>query len=183
MTQWPSLEFWRGIAGLDPANLQNVVLESERTDPIWAQILPPASQWRIRIDKEIMIVATTSLSFIGGSFQFGAQPVDVLPTQVQVKQPQDSSKCQFQVYALVTRAVKDAFGRQNQEAFQSLVQLKDLTTLPAGTSVRLLEIQFRGTIPDTIDALIVQLFGARDNAMPQDATARIVRVSFPIAGQ
>jgi hypothetical protein len=173
------LEFRRSIAGVDPEYPQALALSSRYTDPVWVQILPPSTFWRIQKGNEVMTVDVTGLHFVSGKgLTFGGEEVNVLPTGPYP--PIRSSISSIKVWVLVTRRVFDAFGRTDQEAYHKLMPPSDLRSLPDSAALRLrfLEIQYRGSASDELDLekLTNLLFGKRVEA-PEDALARMVRAS------
>jgi hypothetical protein len=174
------MRFWRQIAGFDPAINRETVRSSEKTDAVWAQILPPATHWPVKSGGEITRVSSGDLSFVDGQgFQFGGDAVDILPTATA--QTDTKPRAKFEVWVMITRRVGDAFGRAGQEMFHNLVPLADVKTGPPDGVLRLTEIQFQGDRPAglSLQDLTDRLLG-KPGTDPVDALARIVRISPPI---
>ena len=109
----------------------------------------------------------------------------VLPT----KSGADDSKEQaFTLFGLVTRAVIDAFGRTNSEAYVDFAPLNDLPKYAkkeqAGLRVRLVELQHRRDHSVLKATVFADLFPqSKDGIFDflEDQKARVVRVSPPIS--
>ncbi|MGA7241469.1 MAG: hypothetical protein WBY44_37650, partial [Bryobacteraceae bacterium] len=177
---------------LNPDGTQNYSqqLDSDTTAPLQAQFLPAANLWNVtvngtpgRMDTSIM-QATSSAGAGISLIDSNSNGITVNPLPFDA-----TSTNRFEVWALLTVELQDAFGHPGQEAFLTMVPLAALATLPpsGATSLRLVEIQAMTPLsPVRTDwaALADDLFptansgGATDPAM---ARARIVRVSPSIS--
>ncbi len=180
------LRFKRVIFGIDPKDPRGRKIESEYTDGYWTQLLPPADWWYVAEAKERVQIRDLRLATQRGFLWKGNEAV-IVPMGPH-PQPKDSFS-RFQLFALVTTDAIDVFGRSGQEFFvalSSLDKLKQLN-LDERTNVRLLEVQFRVKEGDplpisptepSLNDLVNLLFTKGDQG-PEDAKARVVRVSPP----
>jgi hypothetical protein len=189
------LRFRRAIAGTEVADPRRVTMRSEWTDGYWVQILPPSNRWRLAPSLRVVDVIDLRYADATGRVLWHDETVLIAPTG-PLEQP-DESVARFEVLALLTRRIVDAFGRPDQEAFAEILPLSALTVLPRqrreGTVLRLVEVQFRlkkndppplgGTEPavDALARLVAALFPFDAERDSEDAKARIVRVSPPLA--
>jgi hypothetical protein len=201
------------VSGSDrtpPTNLPR----SDWTDAHWVQILPAANRWRcqyyeiapdgktiqwkdlawLRTDDHLPFFWSRSArAFQHADSADGPRRTFFPLTTAQNPHTNELTdslppKFHFALYAMVSRIVADAFGRSDQEAFDSIIPLNGLGAAiepPSGTCVlHLIEIQFRteGTFK-TLDDLAKALFPSRDEQSigaidnTEDARARIVRIS------
>jgi hypothetical protein len=186
------LRFRRALAGFDAKRPRSRGAMSEWTEGYWVQSLPPSNWWRVRdatgARDERVRVDDLVFSPSDGRIHWGNAAATVLPSG-PTPQPTDSF-CRFEVFALITRRVRDAFGRGDQETFVGLAHVDQLpnATFDRHTAhVRLIEVQFRlppGAAlpvqegPEALNTLAKALFpqeAAPDS--PFDAPARIVRTS------
>jgi hypothetical protein len=161
-------------------------LDSLPTAPMMVQFLPAANWWEVQNGGNKERHACSKLSFShtpsGWSVMLGGSLVTVNPTA-------DSSLSnRFEVWALLTCSVMDAFGRPSQEAFIDLIPLSALSAfpgVPAPSFLRLVEVQTMGESSpqqSSWKGLADVLFAnsQTDKIDPGMARARIVRVSPPI---
>lgn len=110
--------------GVAPA-LETKPLASEWSDPVWVQLLPAAD--RIT-DKSDRTVDVADLSFDPKTGKIH----DATLAEFRPAPTAATGTCTFALYALITLAISDAFGRSDQETFVKMVPIE---TLPAVTDL------------------------------------------------
>jgi hypothetical protein len=187
------------------------VVESDATSGIWVQFLPPSSQFT-RADRpadasaqsieDLKLVSVPSTPSVRWQLVVKADPDTPVPltaTIVRGSTPADQTR--FQLWALVTEPLFDAYGRFTQERFldfcpidagvlkpHSLVETSDPNRSPLDFArrrrVRVVEMQI---LPGQDDFLRSRKNAAEvcewlfpDNATETEARARCVRVSNAI---
>jgi hypothetical protein len=187
------IRFRRVLVGAEPRKPRANPSASAFTDPYWVQVLPPANRWRVQTGTSAPIEwassADLTLGDDGSLVRRSAVKIalTVLPTTVQ------PGRSHFELFALVTTEIADAFGRGNQEVMHSLVPLRSMkipSTILAKARVRIIEVQFRRVndsppLPTNLGELAGMMFPNSadwDDVWPavNDAGARVVRVSPPI---
>ena len=182
---------------LNPTGTANydVNLNSDWTAPLQVQLLPASNLWTVTAGGLTVRVDVSMLSI-----QFAQPPAAVavvndfgIPVVVN-PEPFDTSAAvtnRFEVWALLTVQLTDAFGNGTQEAFVDMVPFAALANFvtPVGksapTALRLIEVQaMNGLSPirTTWSQLADDLFpdNQTPGVDPAMSRARIVRVSPPI---
>jgi hypothetical protein len=167
-------------------------LDSDWTDPIEAQVLPAANLWYVTSTSGVKsLVDTGTLQAAFGPaisiLDLSGNPVTVGPTPFDTP-----STNRFEVWALLTIELDDAFGNGGQEAFVDLVPMaawaayQPVAGKPSATSLRLVEVQAMSTTlsppANSWADLAAAMFlpAAAGSVDPTMARARITRVSPPI---
>jgi len=174
-------------------------LDSPWTAPLEAQLLPAANLWYVEgHGRQECSRLRFSFTSTGSNILMNGVPATVNPTPHET-----TSTNLFEVWALLTSSIQDAFGRPSQEAFVDLIPISTLSAYrgTAGKSMpaiaRLVEIQRMGPYSKQQGdwrKLAEDLFpkeitpeqdkpaqNAQDPIDPAMARARIVRVSPPIS--
>lgn len=175
-------------------------LESEPTGPLWAQFLPPSSHFATEdpaMPARVAELCLASRPTSSGPEWFLARPgapttpVKLRGTQVE-GEPAGPSR--FQLWALVTEPLFDAFGRLSQETFLDFCLLDAGVLHPKNTAwtadaharrrVRIVEVQVLPSQEQAIrdaDLDAIRRFFFPDNSRNlAEARARCVRISGPI---
>jgi hypothetical protein len=185
------LQFKRSLIPAGTANYDKG-LDSAWTAPLQVQLLPAANLWRTDASAQDEPIDVNRLSLQFGQAGPAIRIIDEAGNAVTVKPTESSSgTCRFEVWALLTTALIDAFGNGAQEAFVDMVPLGSLASfaLPAGktapTALRLVEVQAMNQLspPRTgWTTLAEDIFPTQraSGVDPTMARARIVRVSPPI---
>lgn len=162
-------------------------LQSDWTDGIWVQILPPSDVLRMA-DKDGNSF-TTNISDLVFDPKTGAitttgstSPLRPVTTPVG-----GGGHARFEWFALVTQEVSDVAGRRDQETgYSDFLRLSKAPAWPVPGNdaaprlrLRLIEVQYRDSNENDLGNLRAALFST--DANPQDAKARIVRMTRPIA--
>jgi hypothetical protein len=161
---------------------------SDWTEPVWVQVLPAADRFRVRSGGSIERRPVSELVYDaekGKIYQQSDEASTVLPTKSTVSE--DEKNPAFTLYALVTRAAPDAFGRARRESYIDFAPIDGLDKYPAADQgslqVRIVELQHRRddsiAKADVFDALFPKS-DSGDLGFLEDQRARVVRVSPPI---
>ena len=184
------LQFRRTVHPAGTANYAPA-LDSDWTVPMQAQLLPAANLWNVTVNGTAGRMDASELQ----AFSSGSPGISILDSSgnsvVVNSLPFDSTSTnRFEVWAMLTVNLQDAFGHAGQESFVTMVPIASLATLPptGATTLRLIEVQAMSPAsPTRTDwrLLADDLFSPANNSDnktdPAMARARIVRVSPPIS--
>lgn len=162
-------------------------LQSDWTDGVWVQILPPSDTIRMA-DKDGNSSPTTVSDLVfdpkTGSITKAGSNSPLSPVATPVG---GGGHARFEWFMLVTQEVNDVAGQRDQEtAYSDFLRLSKKPVWPAPSDdtasrlrLRLIEVQYRDTDENELGNLRAALFST--DATPKDAKARVVRMTRPIA--
>jgi hypothetical protein len=156
--------------------------------PFFVQILPAADRFRVKSGPSIDRRPLSELVYDAAAakiYHKDDAASTVLPTRSTAAD--DVTDAAFTLYALVTRAATDAFGRVRRESyvdFTPIPELQHYTGADRGSlQVRLVELQHRRDDSISKADIFGALFPTSDSGergFLEDQRARVVRVSSPL---